>query len=505
LRSSCFDKYLDPNDIKMGSIIFRRDVPGKTYPVEFIRCWSRHSKSESIEGMNVIAFVLDEASGFELKGKKELAEDDEGEEFALSPADSIFDVLQSSASTRFEGQYLGFVISYPRHEEDFTMRKWRQADIERLDNYFTEADLEDSTDPVERQRIGKLKSPFLYAHKAPTWEINLRKPKKSFDKYFRQNPEKARMMYACEPPPAKGGYFSQPQKIDDAFDAKTPPVLLWQPYDVVHNRQTFRAVELTGHRFSPANLYVAHCDPGHTSDAFTLAIAHPNWTRSDQFVDSRGREFALPQVVIDALLVWRPDVRAGKVVDFVNAGQTILDLAALCDLRRWTADKWNSVSIQQQLARSGTHAEFAAYSNADQYKQYENFKMLLYAGLIRFAGNWQTDEHWKRLREELRKLSYTPPNRIDHQSGASKDCADAVVGAVWLACQKNLGLRAFEGFVAGEGATEHQGHHATSTIEALARINAAPSMHALTHGGVRSPFHLPLHDRPYAKAKPTRF
>jgi len=476
LLRECFQKFGSRPDILTDRAIFYRVVPGISEPVELIRCWSRHSKSESIEGMNIIAFILDEASGFELKGKKELAEDDEGEEYALSPADAIFDVLETSAATRFEDQYLGFVISYPRFEDDFTMRMYNRTLLDHPMNYFSLDDIDDPNDSVGLSRIGKLKYPHIFAHKAATWEVNLKKPRSAFDKFFRANPEKSAMRFACEPPPAKGGYFSQPQKIDEAFSERLRPAVQWTVDHIRRGSQELVGVKLTGHRFSPANLYVAHCDPGLSSDAFTLGIAHPNYAVQAEIFVSKGKAYTVPQVVIDSLIVWRPEPREHRVVDFINASQVILDLAGLCDMRRWSADRWNSAQLQQQLTAAGIRCEYAAFSNAQQIQQYENFKTLLYAGLIKFSGFWDV-EPWRRVRDELRKLILINGTRIDHQTGGSKDCADVVVGATWLACQKGLSQRAFEGYAppAPGHATLHQHNQTTSTLDTLRRMHRAPN------------------------------
>ncbi len=57
---------------------------------------------------------MDEASAFLSKLKRENAE-------------AIYQTLRTSAVSRFGSRWAGFVISYPRHADDFTMTKLREA------------------------------------------------------------------------------------------------------------------------------------------------------------------------------------------------------------------------------------------------------------------------------------------------------------------------------------------------------------------------------------------
>jgi hypothetical protein len=79
-----------------------------------IRAFSKHAENESYEGLNIIAWVMDEASAFLSKAKKE-------------NASKIYQTLRTSAASRFLRRWVGFIISYPRHADDFTMVKCREA------------------------------------------------------------------------------------------------------------------------------------------------------------------------------------------------------------------------------------------------------------------------------------------------------------------------------------------------------------------------------------------
>jgi hypothetical protein len=80
-----------------------------------IRAWSRHAENESYEGLNVLVWIMDEASAFLSKLKRENAE-------------AIYQTLKTSAASRFGLRWVGLIISYPRHADDFTMSKHREFD-----------------------------------------------------------------------------------------------------------------------------------------------------------------------------------------------------------------------------------------------------------------------------------------------------------------------------------------------------------------------------------------
>jgi len=79
-----------------------------------IRAWSRHAQNESYEGLNVLVWLMDEASAFLSKLKRENAE-------------AIHHTLKTSAASRFGMRYVGLIISWPRHADDFTMTKHKEA------------------------------------------------------------------------------------------------------------------------------------------------------------------------------------------------------------------------------------------------------------------------------------------------------------------------------------------------------------------------------------------
>jgi hypothetical protein len=62
----------------------------------------------------VLVWLMDEASAFLSKLKRENAE-------------AIHYTLKSSAASRFGKRYVGLIISWPRHADDFTMTKHKEA------------------------------------------------------------------------------------------------------------------------------------------------------------------------------------------------------------------------------------------------------------------------------------------------------------------------------------------------------------------------------------------
>jgi hypothetical protein len=170
-----------------------------------IRAWSRHSQNESFEGLNIIAWVMDEASAFLSAIKRENAE-------------KIFSTLETSASTRFKRRYIGLIISFPRHGDDFTMTKLAEAQ--------------------RNPELGMYASgPFK------TWEVNRalgrgewvevrpghRVPVELARQYQTLGFEEALAKFECDPPSAVDALFKFPDRLWDAVKTGKPSLIEWHP------------------------------------------------------------------------------------------------------------------------------------------------------------------------------------------------------------------------------------------------------------------------------------
>ena len=112
-----------------------------------IRAISAHSQNESYEGFNILGFVMDEAAAFRSENR------------AVN-ADKIYSTLRTSMFSRFGDKGRGCILSYPRHEEDFIMRKYADA----------------------------TKYSWILADKGSTWDINPLRRKEDFAEEYERDP-----------------------------------------------------------------------------------------------------------------------------------------------------------------------------------------------------------------------------------------------------------------------------------------------------------------------------
>jgi hypothetical protein len=124
LKAPCFNQFKP----RIGKAII-------TFPDIGLRLHSLHAANESWEGLNLLAWVMDEASAFQTLG---------GKDNALN----CYSTLSTSASSRFtEKRYIGIIISFPRKQVgDFTLQKYEEA----------------ASDPT------------MYADRASTFDVNPR-------------------------------------------------------------------------------------------------------------------------------------------------------------------------------------------------------------------------------------------------------------------------------------------------------------------------------------------
>ncbi len=123
-----------------------------------IRAISENSSNESYEGYNILVWIMDEASAFRSQTKS-------------ANANNIFGTLKTSASSRFGVRAKGCILSFPRHEKDFTLKMYELAQKEL----------------------------HIYADRAPTWEVNLKVDKNdpAILEDYRIDPEGSKMKYEC--------------------------------------------------------------------------------------------------------------------------------------------------------------------------------------------------------------------------------------------------------------------------------------------------------------------
>jgi len=116
-----------------------------------ITAHSAHSEADSFEGFNPLVVIFDEIGGFEYE-----------------KAQDAYSSLRSSASSRYNEKILLIFISFPRSENDFMMKKYKESQTD---------------DPEVYGMIGK------------SWEINPKIKRESLEKDYLRDPEDSKMKY----------------------------------------------------------------------------------------------------------------------------------------------------------------------------------------------------------------------------------------------------------------------------------------------------------------------
>lgn len=442
-----------------------------------IRAWSRHAQNESYEGLNIIVWVMDEASAFLSKLKRENAE-------------NIYQTLRTSAASRFGLRWVGFIISYPRHADDFTMTKLKEAKA--------------------NPQLG------IYADgPRTTWEVNERtrhEPRVtvrgrevpvSLANDFESDFEEALSRYCCEPPMAREAFFRFPEHLKSAVNSGRAPLIEWEPILIDRTdgdsgeTRKYVGIRLTRlGKLPPGCRLYSHGDPGLVNDSFALAIGHavpativrrvpavevltPHalgqfLKTGHEATDLIEWEIDVARTIIDGLLLWRPDPRHGYQVDLQNVEDVILDLRhAYKSLGHWpkktrgdserkptfTFDHWNSALTIQRMRSKGMNVKDEGWARDFQVDIYRNARTNFYNGLVTLPDTpsiTSTDPSNPGAIHELERIEFIDAVKVDHPEGGSKDAADAIVRVIQHATEHN---RAGFAFATGYGHKSQYDQH----------------------------------------------
>lgn len=437
-----------------------------------IRAFSRNAANESYEGFNVIAWVMDEASAFLSKLKRENAE-------------KIYQTLRTSAVSRFQRKWVGFIISYPRHADDFTMTKLREAREGILGGCYADGP-------------------------ASTWEVNLNLGQQGFVEYrdghmvplemlddYRADADEAKARYECDPPLARDAFIREPQRLWDAVATGKAPVVEWEPTVTTMEvpnpdghgtlKRKFRSVKITKMgRVPKGTRMFFHGDPGVSSDSFALALGHgvpativthvpAGEVLGLDDLERRGLdpltiiewERDVTRTVIDAVIVWKPDPRQGMQVDLQNVEDVILQLHKRYRLGcvskvgpTGTFDHWNSAAAIQRMLAKKMNVKDEQWSGPFQLAVYRNGRSCFYNDLVTLPDTpsvTSKDPSSPGALYELERIELIEDRKVDHPEGGSKDIADAVMRVIQHATEHTRGGFAFGGLL---GTASLQAHTA---------------------------------------------
>jgi hypothetical protein len=402
--------FRDKAEVKQGVIEYDKHIEAV----------SGHSEAEGQEGLNIMLGVADEIDAF--KAKDEMIGQGKKAREASTSAESILDMLKTSASTRFPASYKRVAISFPRYVGSTIQRLTFEA---KKDN----------------EEMGTKSREYVSGPWA-TWDVNPRvKSKEDFADDYRKDPVAAAAKYECSPSRATDAFFrnmdifkssvtrtEQPLVIDyKTSDIKSPvtgmTVTGWEP--VFRFASDFKPVQ--GAR------YALHGDLAIKGDRAGIAMSHVEKyvEQNDSITLDDGsvqvRSTTVPKIKTDFVIAFEADVSEtpSREIQIRWARMLCFELIKMgFVVDRFTFDGFQSSDTMQILTNHGILSErVSADINDNVYKTLKDV-----------ASDGRLDMPFDQLlMNELESLSRFG-NKVDHPPGGSKDLADAfacsIVGAI---------------------------------------------------------------------------
>lgn len=421
--------FKDKAEPKRDSIVYDKNI----YAI------SGHSDAESQEGLNILLGVADEIDAFKAKGEM-VGQGNRAREASTS-AESILNMLKSSASTRFPSNYKRVAISYPRYLGS------------TIQNLTVEAkqDIEEVGNPVS-----------IYFASGPyaTWDVNPRiKGPEDYASDYRKDPDEAAAKYECKPTRATDAYFRNPihfrqavtsaeQPLSISYKVVTTPSLQdadkrirgWEP--ILTFAEGFKPV--AGAR------YAIHADLAIKGDRAGVAMSHiERWEERDlTSVDETGyvehQQTVVPIIRNDFTIAFEADISALDPLgekDFETGKPSVLPREIQI---RWVRD------LVYELIKRDFFIGTVTY---DGFQSVDSMQTLERHGIVTDRVSTDRDpDIWKNLKDVASEARLSMPysalllteldglsrlnGKVDHLPGASKDLADAfacsIVGAILL-------------------------------------------------------------------------
>lgn len=404
------------------------------------------SDNEKMEGGNVLVWLMDEASAFSDKSK-------------MNNAKKIYSTLRTSATTRFKMRWKGLVISYPRADDDFTVKLYEESQKLELEaEAKREAVVVDVNDVGSApENLINIFGDTIYGSKHPTWEVlpsyqfcgqtfafeDLIIPieyKDDFDKF----PEESKAKLACIPPAVEDAFMKYTERISKCIVPNRPPLFttletpieLKIDVDGVEEIQKYigRFVNWFRDKSLPTlkQKRVIHVDGGLVKDSAAMVIAHGEPHEVRMYGDNGKMETTyVNKVVVDAIVVWTPNKEKRLQVSLKNVESLILELRKWMNIVKVSYDQWNSQTSLETLQSHGIKAEMHTITNNDYYE----LKSMLYDGAIELLpedyivnGEKFENVEAKLMFSELSKLKLFHGKKVDHPVGGSKETADCLAG-----------------------------------------------------------------------------
>lgn len=367
-----------------------------------ITCHSMHSEAESYEGFNPLVVVFDEFGGYTHENAKK-----------------CYDILNTSASTRYIDKYLLIFISYPRSENCPMFTKYKEAE--------------------------RSNSKTVWYTKGATWEVNLKVKKEDFKKDYEKDPETAAMYLECIPPKHSEGLFKFPERIDAVVakgkQAQNPDLIV---EEIITTRtlktgeeKYFVGLKLYNLNLDPQYTYYIGGDCGVNGDAYVICVGHGEPIEIETIENGQKITKWFNKPVEDLILEWRPNKKERLPVDLLNVADILEQICQQVYVKKALFDKFNSAEVVQRLMSFGVDAEDKTFSNPFQVQIYQNGKSLIYSGYVELLDYKPRYNDIASPNEELKAIKLINGNKIDHDNKlgdkiVGKDYSDARMSMIWL-------------------------------------------------------------------------
>jgi hypothetical protein len=350
-----------------------------------VQLYSGHSQAEAMEGMNLIAVVLDEIAAF--KTDEEVADLKRMRLRKNIPqsASSLYDFAHTSVSTRFPEVGKVVLLSFPRFRGDYIMMSYERG----------------------------LKNPRTYTSKGSTYEINPTKKKSHFAQDKKDNPELYKARIEVDPGMAEDAFFRNESAIRRAFKKEIEP-----PIDSKTGR--YKSWFICKDQFPR----FGHVDLAKNRCRAAFSFVHCYDTEQRSIVTDEGKKIVvdLPLIRLDVIMYF--EAPPGGEINFGEIQDRILEFKEERGFRieLLTFDGYNSIQMMQNLDKKGINVD---EQSVDRTREaYETWQDTIYEG--RFLSYWNKI----LVEDEIPFLVDEKGKKIVHRKGGSKDGTDAVAGAV---------------------------------------------------------------------------
>jgi hypothetical protein len=395
-----------------------------------VQAISGHSDAESQEGLNILLGVADEIDAFKAKGEM-VGQGNKAREASTS-AESILNMIESSAMSRFPQTYKRIAISFPRY---------LGSTIQRL-THEAKADIE---------KYGDRDSVFFASGPYATWEVNPTKKKEDFAAKYREDPDEAAARYECKPSRATDAYFRNPIIFKQAVTTAVQPLTIGYRIATFVSPHTGNKIRGWEPKFTflddfkpiAGARYALHADLAIKGDRAGVSMSHvASWVdRVDEVTEEDGGIVKVPTTA--------PIIRNDFTVSF-SADIGAVDPGTGESLPREIQIRWVR-ALAFELIKRGFYIGSFTY---DGFQSADSIQILLMHGIESKRVSTDLDpDIWKNLKDiasdarlsmpfsqllqnELEALSRVDGKKVDHPPAGSKDEADAfacsIVGAVAL-------------------------------------------------------------------------